>query len=102
LSAIVKIGDSSTYVLFDSGSNTDLVTPEYTNAVDGPCILLDEQITLQLGCVGSRSKISHGTWPPVDFGGINGFVYFNQVNLNRYDSIIGTPFMNRHGVILNF
>ncbi|KAJ7215174.1 hypothetical protein C8J57DRAFT_1096308 [Mycena rebaudengoi] len=102
LSAVVKIGSSSTYVLFDSGSNTDSVTPEYANTVDGPHIPLDEQITLQLGCVGSRSKISHGTRLPVDFGGINGYVYFDQVNLDRYDTIIGTPFMNRHGVILDF
>ncbi|KAJ7236150.1 hypothetical protein C8J57DRAFT_1247941 [Mycena rebaudengoi] len=41
LSAIVKIG-SSAYVLFDSGSNMDLVTPEYANTVDGPRIPLDE------------------------------------------------------------
>ncbi|KAJ7127216.1 hypothetical protein C8R44DRAFT_595991, partial [Mycena epipterygia] len=102
LSAVVKIGASSAYVLFNSGSNTDSVTPEYANAVGGVRITLTEQITLQLGCVGSRSKINYGTRLPVNFGGVRGHVYFNQVNLDRYDMIIGTPFMNRHGVSLDF
>ncbi|KAJ7702739.1 hypothetical protein B0H17DRAFT_1127680 [Mycena rosella] len=37
-----------------------------------------------------------------DFGGVRGHVYFDQVNLDRYDVIIGTPFVNRHGAILDF
>ncbi|KAJ7088194.1 hypothetical protein C8R44DRAFT_585578, partial [Mycena epipterygia] len=102
LSAVVKIGASSACVLFDSGSNTDSVTPEYANAVGGIRIPLTEQITLQLGCVASRSKINYGTRLPVNFGGVRGHVYFDQVNLHRYDVIIGTPFMNRHGVSLDF
>ncbi|KAF8195190.1 hypothetical protein K438DRAFT_1968524 [Mycena galopus ATCC 62051] len=102
LSAVVKIGSSSAYALFDSGSNTDSITPEYANAVRGVRIPLTEQVTLQLGCVGSRSKISFGTRLPVDFGGIRGHVYFDQVNLDRYDVVIGTPFMNKHGLVLDF
>ncbi|KAJ7277337.1 hypothetical protein C8J57DRAFT_1061209 [Mycena rebaudengoi] len=89
LSALVSIGNSQAYVLFDSGT-------------DSPRIKLAEQVTLQLGCVGSRSKINYGTRAPVDIGGIKGYVYLDQVNLDRYDGIIGTPFLNRHGVILDF
>ncbi|KAJ7027672.1 hypothetical protein C8F04DRAFT_1266781 [Mycena alexandri] len=102
LSALIKIGDSEAYTLFDSGSNTDSMVPEYANVIKGPRIILDEQVTLQLGCVGSRSKISFGTRVPVDFGGLRGHVYFDQVNLDRYDVIIGTPLMNRHGIVLDF
>jgi hypothetical protein len=29
-------------------------------------------------------------------------VYFDIVNLDRYDGVIGTPFMNKHGIILDF
>ncbi|KAJ7079351.1 hypothetical protein C8R44DRAFT_536162, partial [Mycena epipterygia] len=102
LSALLSIGNSMAYMLFDSGSNTDSITPEYAHATDSPRIKLEEQITLQLGCVGSRSKISYGTRAPIDFGGIKGHLYMDQVNLDRYDGIIGTPFMNRHGLILDF
>ncbi|KAJ7154819.1 hypothetical protein C8R46DRAFT_911329 [Mycena filopes] len=102
LSALIKIGESMAYALFDSGSNTDSMTPEYANAIRGPRITLEEQVTLQLGCVGSRSKISYGTRVPVDFGGIRGHVYFDQVHLDRYEVVIGTPLMNRHGIVLDF
>ncbi|KAJ7938680.1 hypothetical protein B0H13DRAFT_1585125, partial [Mycena leptocephala] len=80
---------------------TDSITPEYAHATDSPRIRLGEQITLQLGCVGSRSKASYGTRAPI-FGGIKGRLYLDQVNLDRYDGIIGTPFMNRHGLMLDF
>ncbi|KAF8133130.1 hypothetical protein K438DRAFT_1998233 [Mycena galopus ATCC 62051] len=78
------------------------MTPEYAHAIGGVRIPLTEQVTLQLGCVGSRSKISFGTRVPVEFGGVRGHVYFDQVNLDRYDVVIGTPFMNKHGLILDF
>ncbi|KAJ7451194.1 hypothetical protein B0H11DRAFT_2289037 [Mycena galericulata] len=102
LSALLQIGTSQAYVLFDSGSNTDSLTPEYAHATDLPRIRLAEQITLQLGCKGSRSKISYGTRAAIDFGGVKGHLYFDQVNLDRYDGVIGTPFMNRHGLVLDF
>lgn len=65
-------------------------------------IILDEQVTLQLGCVGSKSKINFGTKVPVHIGTVAEDVYFDIVNLDRYDCVIGTPFMNKHGVCLNF
>ncbi|KAJ7164839.1 hypothetical protein C8R43DRAFT_879038 [Mycena crocata] len=102
LSAMLKVGSSIAYFLFNSGSNTNSVTPKYAHTTHSPRIQLDEQIMLQLGCVGSRSKISYGTRAPIDFGGICGHLYLDQVNLDRYDGIIGTPFMNKHGVVLDF
>ncbi|KAJ7254264.1 hypothetical protein C8J57DRAFT_955326, partial [Mycena rebaudengoi] len=102
LTAELDIGGSKAYVLFDTGSNIDSLTPEYARATQSPLIRLDEQVTLQLGCVGSRSKISFGTRTPVSFGGIRGHIYCDIANLDRYDGIIGTPFMNKHGLILDF
>ncbi|KAJ7657514.1 hypothetical protein B0H17DRAFT_955631 [Mycena rosella] len=102
LAAMVKIGGAEAYVLFDSGSNTDSITPEYAKASGLINIRLAEQVTLQLGCINSKSKILFGTCAPIDFGGIKGHLYLDQVNLDRYDGIIGTPFMNRHGVVLDF
>ncbi|KAJ7447862.1 hypothetical protein B0H11DRAFT_1630171, partial [Mycena galericulata] len=96
------IGGVKAYVLFNSGSNTDSITPEFAKAAGCTIFTLAEQITLQLGCVGSKSRISYGTRAPVNFAGIKGFVYFDIVNLDRYDCIIGTPFMIRHGLLLDF
>ncbi|KAJ7018050.1 hypothetical protein C8F04DRAFT_875500, partial [Mycena alexandri] len=102
ITALLTINGTSAYTLIDSGSTTNSISPEYANATKAPRIKLAEQVTLQLGCVGSRSRINYGTRVPVDFGGIRGHVYFDQVNLDRYDCIIGTPFLNRHGVVVDF
>ncbi|KAJ7503829.1 hypothetical protein B0H11DRAFT_2222444 [Mycena galericulata] len=88
--------------LLRASHTTNSVTPEFANTTKAPRIKLAQQVTLQLGCVGSRSRINFGTRIPVDFGGIKGYVYFDLVNLDRYDVIIGTPFLNRHGIILDF
>ncbi|KAJ7499517.1 hypothetical protein FB451DRAFT_1016584, partial [Mycena latifolia] len=100
--ALLTINGTEAYALIDSGSTTNSMTPEFANATKAPQIQLEEQVTLQLGCVGSKSHINYGTQVPVDFGGIRGHVYFDQVNLDRYDVIIGTPFLNRHGTMIDF
>ncbi|KAJ7442575.1 hypothetical protein B0H11DRAFT_2251478 [Mycena galericulata] len=102
ITVLLKINGTEAFVLIDTGSTTNSVTPEFANATKAPRIKLAVQVTLQLGCVGSRSRINYGTRIPVDFGGIKGYVYFDLVNLDRYDVIIGTPFLNRHGIILDF
>ena len=102
LSAEIEINGVKALTLFDTGSTTDSVTPEFAFATKANTFKLDEQVILQLGCVGSRSKISYGTRVPIGIGHIKDEVYFDLVNIDRYDCIIGTPFMNEHGVCLDF
>ncbi|KAJ7145021.1 hypothetical protein C8R46DRAFT_1232355 [Mycena filopes] len=102
LSALLKINGTEAYALIDTGSTTNSMTPEFANTTKAPRIHLQDQVTLQLGVAGSRSRINFGTRVAVDFGGIIGYVYFDQVNIDRYDVIIGTPFLNRHEVIVDF
>ncbi|KAJ7042842.1 hypothetical protein C8F04DRAFT_885346, partial [Mycena alexandri] len=102
LTAEVEIGGCKAYVLFDSGSNTDSITPEFAKGTDCAVFKLEEQITLQLGCVGSKSRINYGARAPVAFGGIRGHAYFDIVNVDRYDGIIGAPFMIKHRAVLDF
>lgn len=102
LAAEVEINGVKAFTLFDSGSTTDSITPEFAFATKAKQITLDEQVVLQLGCVGSRSKICYGTKVPVKIGKLVEDTYFDLVNLDRYDCIIGTPFLNRYGVSLDF
>ena len=102
LSAEVEINGVKALTLFDTGSTTDSITPEFAFATKAKTFKLDEQVILQLGCVGSRSKISYGARVPIGFGDINDEVYYDLVNIDRYDCIIGTPFMNTHKVCLDF
>lgn len=102
LVAEISINGHKALVLFDSGSTTDSVTPEFAHIARMTQFRLDEQVTLQLGCVGSKSKISYGSHAPVDVLGTVERVYFDIVNIDRYDAILGTPFLERFKVCLDF
>jgi hypothetical protein len=80
----------------------DSITPEFAFATKAKQIKLEEQVVLQLGCVGSRSKISYGTKVPINLCSIQDHIYLDLVNIDQYDCIIGTPFMNTYGVCLDF
>ncbi|KAF8219179.1 hypothetical protein L208DRAFT_1342491, partial [Tricholoma matsutake] len=57
---------------------------------------------LQLGTVGSRSKINFGLFTNFEISGVVNTHYFDVVNINRYDAILGTVFMRKHGIVLDF
>lgn len=101
LVAELKINGHKALVLFDSGSTTDSVTPEFAFVSKMKQFRLTEQIILQLGCVGSRSKISYGSHAPITLPGGTESVYFDIVNIDRYDAILGTPFLERFDVLLD-
>ncbi|KAF7982373.1 hypothetical protein HWV62_29120 [Athelia sp. TMB] len=102
ISCLVTINGHEVLALFDSGSTTDSITPEFGFTSRTWQFKLDEQITLQLGCIGSRSKIVYGAVAPVLVVGISEEMYFDVVNIDKYDTILGTPFLQRHGILLDF
>lgn len=102
LAAYVKLNGVKAYTLFDSGSTTDSVSPDFTRVAMMPVKTLEDPVTLQLGCVGSRSKINYGTEVDLEFASITDSTYLDIANLDKYDSILGTPFLRRHGISLDF
>lgn len=99
---VITINGQKALALFDLGSTTDSITPEFGFVSSIKQFKLDEQVTLQLGCVGSCSKISHGAITPVDIVGVRADMYFNIVNTNHYDTILGTLFLEKYGVCIDF
>jgi hypothetical protein len=57
LARYVKINGVKAYTLFDSGSTTDAVSPDFTRIAKLSVRELDTPVTLQLECSGSRSKV---------------------------------------------
>ena len=102
LAAYVKINGVKAYTLFDSGSTTDAVSPDFTRIAKLSVKELDKPVTLQLGCSGSRSKVNFATEAKVEFASINIGTYLDIANLDKYDSILGTPFLRKHGISLDF
>ena len=104
LAAYIDINGVKAYVLFDSGSTTDCISPEFTFVAGLQVYSLIDPVPLQLGCVGSRSSINFGTQVEVSSSKTSAKFhhYFDVVNIDRYDAILGTPFMHKFGVCLDF
>jgi len=52
-------------VMFDMGSTSEAVSPEFARVGNMKIHSLDEPMGIQLGCKGSKSKIIFGTSGPV-------------------------------------
>lgn len=103
MAALVKINGLEAYALLDTGSTTVSITHDFARVANLSVIQLDNPITLQLGTVGSRSVINFGSRASLELGPIkDNDIYLDVVNIDRYDMIIGTPFMRKHGLIMDF
>ncbi|KAF5366917.1 hypothetical protein D9615_010716 [Tricholomella constricta] len=102
LATYVNVGGHDAWTLWDSGSTTTGVTPAFSQVAGLRVYPLDAPITLQLGTIGSRSTVNFGSDALVKTHGSEEMLYVNIANFDRYDMIIGTPFMRKHGVILDF
>ena len=45
--------------------------------------------------------INFSAWAEIQFGGLRQKRYFDIVNLDRYDAILGIPFLKENKVLLN-
>ncbi|PBK96036.1 hypothetical protein ARMGADRAFT_924651 [Armillaria gallica] len=89
-------------MLWDSGSTATAMSPAFADISKAIVSRLRNPVVLQLGTVGSRAKINFGTFSNINSEGFAGPEYFDVVNIDRYDIIVGTPFMHRNKVILDF
>ena len=61
-----------------------------------------DQHSLQLGTVGSCAKFNYGMTMKTSYGGGVNDVYFDIVNIDRYNAIVGMHYMHKHGIVLDF
>ena len=103
LAAFVEINGMEAFTLFDSGSSADAISPDFAQVSDARVHTLERPVPLQLGTVGSRASINYGTRTSVGLGGkrVDRY-YLDVVNIDRYDAILGAPFMREFGIRLDF
>ena len=65
-------------------------------------IKLEKPIGLQLACMGSKSTINYGAKSTITFGTVCVEEYFDIANIDYYDVILGTPFLQRLNITLDF
>ncbi|KAJ3765158.1 hypothetical protein FB446DRAFT_655631 [Lentinula raphanica] len=102
MSCLMNIGGSIALLMFDSGSLLEALTPMFTQVAKHKVFELKHQHSLQLGTVGSRAKFNYGTYADVIVGNDKYPTYWDIINLDRYDAVIGTYWMRKHNVVLDF
>ncbi|KAF8222921.1 hypothetical protein L208DRAFT_1107563, partial [Tricholoma matsutake] len=98
----MKLHELEAFVLLNSGCTSDSISPEFAMSANLKAHELEELVPLQLGTIGSRSKINFGLFTDFEIGEIKNTHYFDVVNIDRYDAILGTIFMRKHGIVLDF
>ena len=63
---------------------------------------LEKPIALQLACISSQSMINYGTHATIKLGCKVVEEYFDITNVEHYDVILGTPFLRKMGIVLDF
>ncbi|KAL0562616.1 hypothetical protein V5O48_019468, partial [Marasmius crinis-equi] len=102
LVALIDIKGKPALTLFDSGCTLECISPGFARVANIKVHQLAKQHSLQLGTVGSRAKFNYGTVVDMQYASIAENTYFDIVNIDRYDAIVGTYFMRKHGISLDF
>ncbi|KAG6870289.1 hypothetical protein C0992_000493, partial [Termitomyces sp. T32_za158] len=98
----VEVNGHPAWTLWDSGSTTTGITPQFAHVNAIRVHELMEPLMLQLGTVGSRAVVQFGVEVKVKTSGQPTKEYVDIANFDRYDMIIGTPFMRKNKVLLDF
>ena len=88
--------------LIDSGCEGIMLSPNFIRAAKIEPFPLDKPIGIQLAVTGSKSVINYCTNATIKYEGRESKEYFNIINIDYYDAILGTPFLRKHEVIIDF
>jgi len=88
--------------MIDTGSMGNFLSPAFTTVTCVATFPLEQQLTLQLGCVGSRLKITHGVHTQLSIGAFSAHVYFDVANIDQYNCILGIPFLWQNTAVVDF
>jgi len=78
------------------------ITPSFVDVAKITVFPLKNPHVLQLGTVGSHVSVNFGTYVDIAMHGSSQREYVDVANFDRYDMIIGMPFMHSRKVILDF
>ncbi|KAF8236635.1 hypothetical protein L208DRAFT_1037025, partial [Tricholoma matsutake] len=102
LATLISIGGCKAWTLWDSGSTTMGLTPMFAQVANIRVFPLTNPHVPQLGTVGSQATVNYGAEVKLEALGISDETYVDITNFDCYDMIIGTPFMHKNKVILDF
>ena len=95
-------GGIKVHCLIDSGCDGVMIFPEFTQAAKIKTFALEKPIAIQLAVTGSKSIINYGTNTTIRVNSEESKEYFNVVNTDYYNAILGTPFLKKFKVAIDF
>jgi hypothetical protein len=102
LAALVKVNGVEAYTCWDSGSELDAISPDFTRATGTRPEPKESALKIRLGTKGSSASTSYEVNPTLDFGNTKFKHALDVVNLDRWDLLLGSPFCNQYGVVLDY
>ena len=102
ISLFWEIGGIKAHCLIDSGCKATMISPNFIRVAKIEPFPLNKPIGIQLAVTGSKSVINYGPNTTIKYDVRELKEYFNMINIDYYDAILGTPFLRKHDVIINF
>ena len=99
---MVQIGGKPCHTLLDTGSMADFMSTMLVDQLRLKWEVLVKPLPVQLVVHGSCSKINCSITADFEYQDIACKQWFNVVNLDNYDLILGTPFLFQHQVMLTW
>ena len=88
--------------MIDSGCEGIMISPNFIRAAKIEPFPLDKPVGIQLAVTGSKSVINYGANATIKYEGRELKEYFDIINIDYYDAILGMPFLRKHEVIIDF
>jgi hypothetical protein len=79
----VTVNGVKAFTLFDLGCTTDVISPELTRVTGLKVHELLEEVPLQLGTAGGKSRIIFGTTAKMQYASINVEHYLEIINVDK-------------------
>ena len=102
ISVFWEIGGVKAHCLIDSGCKGIMISPNFIRVAKIEPFLLDQPIGIQLAVTGSKSVINYGTNTTIKYDEKESKEYFNIIDIDYYDAILGTPFLRKLEVVIDF
>jgi len=97
---IVHANEQPARALVDTGSLADFMSLNLAEQLKVKRIWLEKPLPIQLAVQGSRSKVNFGVSVRFQYQGTDYQRYFDVINLQNYDIILGTPFLYQHQALV--
>jgi hypothetical protein len=101
ITGFIKVGNIMLHALIDTGCEGEMVSHDAVRLIGKNPSELNEPVPLQLAVAGSRSSIHYGIRVDTLIGGSPIETYFDVVNIDYYDVVLGMPFLKTHRVIID-